>query len=540
MSPDTPTVPGQRRSGIANLSVRAKVLGALLVAALVALAVGVTGLSALSRASDSAQHIYARNVANVGQVGQIKVFQALARVDIASQFIAPDEAAKKKAADAFNTDVQSFEQALAGYRDNDPAGDPAVITALQTKWQTYAQIVRDKQLPAGQRNDIEAWQQTRDDEVTPLRKLIDKDIEALGVAENVAAAATAASARSSYRSSRISSIVILCVGLLIALVLGLLVVRTIVRSLHQVKGVCEGLADGDLTRTSALTSGDEPGQMGRALDTAMHRLRSTVSSIDVSASSLATAAERMAATTTRIGASAQETSAQAQTVSAAAEQVSRSVETVSAGSEQMGASIREISQNAAEAARVAAEAVTITGTTSATMNKLGDSSSEIGNVIKVITSIAEQTNLLALNATIEAARAGDAGKGFAVVASEVKDLAQETARATEDISQRVEAIQTDTNGAVTAIEEISRVIVRISEFQTTIASAVEEQTATTAEMNRSVAEAATGAGAIAQSITSVAESARITSQGVADSQKETAELFQMSTNLNDLIAKFRH
>jgi methyl-accepting chemotaxis protein len=161
-------------------------------------------------------------------------------------------------------------------------------------------------------------------------------------------------------------------------------------------------------------------------------------------------------------------------------------------------------------------------------------------VIKVITAIAEQTNLLALNATIEAARAGEMGKGFAVVASEVKDLAQETARATEDISGRVQAIQADTQGAVTAIEEISRVIARVSDFQTTIASAVEEQTATTGEMNRSVSEAATGSSEIAQNITGVAEAARVTSEGVAGAQQAATEVARMSGDLRDLVASFRY
>jgi methyl-accepting chemotaxis protein len=318
------------------------------------------------------------------------------------------------------------------------------------------------------------------------------------------------------------------------------VARMIVRSLSKVKEVCSGLARGDLTRTSGLTSHDEPGQMGRALDTAISQLRQTVTTIDGSASSLAAASEQMSGTAQQIAASAEETSAQAQTVSAAAEQISRSVDTVSAGSEEMGASIREISQNATEAARIAAEAVAITAATSTTMNKLGESSAEIGNVIKVITSIAEQTNLLALNATIEAARAGEAGKGFAVVASEVKDLAQETARATEDISQRVQAIQGDTTGAVGAIEQITQVIARISDFQTTIASAVEEQTATTAEMNRSVAEAATGTSEIAQNITGVAEAARLTSEGVAETQQATNDLARMSNELTAVVTGFRY
>jgi methyl-accepting chemotaxis protein len=392
----------------------------------------------------------------------------------------------------------------------------------------------------GTANKIVEWSAVRDAEITPLTSRATQLADDLRSAEQTDAAKNAAAAKNGYESSRMSSIVLLTLGSILALAIGFFVARAIVRSLARVKEVCAGLARGDLTRTAGLTSRDEVGQMGQALDTAVTQLRQTLGTIDGSASSLAAASEEMTSVSTQIAASAEETSAQAQTVSAAAEQISRSVETVSAGSEEMGASIREISQNATEAARVAAEAVTVTASTSATMNKLGESSAEIGNVIKVITAIAEQTNLLALNATIEAARAGEMGKGFAVVASEVKDLAQETARATEDISRRVEAIQSDTSGAVLAIEEISQVIARISDFQTTIASAVEEQTATTAEMNRSVAEASSGTGEIAQNITGVAEAARITSQGVTEAQQTTNELARMSTELKTLVGNFRY
>src|SRR5690606_39234231 len=182
----------------------------------------------------------------------------------------------------------------------------------------------------------------------------------------------------------------------------------------------------------------------------------------------------------------EETAAQSTVAAAAADEVSRNVLTVSSGAEQMGAAINEISQSANDAATVAARGVDKAAETTQRVERLGDSSLEIGAVIKVITAIAEQTNLLALNATIEAARAGEAGKGFAVVASEVKELAQETARATEDIARKVEAIQTDTTGAVSAIDEISQIVASINDFQLTIASAVEEQTATTNEMSRSV------------------------------------------------------
>lgn len=256
--------------------------------------------------------------------------------------------------------------------------------------------------------------------------------------------------------------------------------------------------------------------------------------VNDSASTLASSAEELTAVSSQMAANAEETSAQANVVSAASEQVSKNVQTVATGVEEMNGAIREIAKNASDSARVSNQAVSSAEAANKTIAKLGDSSAEIGKVIKVITSIAEQTNLLALNATIEAARAGEAGKGFAVVANEVKELAKETAKATEDISQKIEAIQTDTQGAVESIRRIGDVIAQINDISNTIASAVEEQTATANEMSRNVNEAAKGTAEIAQNITAVAQAAQNTTQGAANAQQAATELARMATELQQL------
>jgi methyl-accepting chemotaxis protein len=332
----------------------------------------------------------------------------------------------------------------------------------------------------------------------------------------------------------------LLVGLVVLLGIAVFLTRSIVRPLGKVQDVAAGLAEGDLTRTSGVTSNDELGDMSKALDGAMAKLREVLGSVASSADAVAASSEELSASSAQISASAEETSAQSGVVSSAAEEVSRNVATVAAGAEEMGASIREIATNAAEASEVAAKAVTAAASTTATVAKLGESSAEIGNVVKVITSIAEQTNLLALNATIEAARAGEAGKGFAVVANEVKELAQETAKATEDIARRVLAIQGDTTAAVTAIEEISTIVAQISDRQTTIASAVEEQTATTNEMSRSVQEAADGATQIAENISGVSVAADSTTQSLGQTRTAVDELSRMAADLRTTVGRFSY
>ncbi|GAB4062634.1 hypothetical protein GCM10028777_02930 [Angustibacter speluncae] len=340
--------------------------------------------------------------------------------------------------------------------------------------------------------------------------------------------------------STVITLAALVLALVVSVVASMLITRSLVKPLQQAVQAVERFAQGELTHRLPETATGCTGDLQQAFNRAVDATHKIVLSIAESSDAVAASSEELSASSQQIAAGAEETAVQAGVVSAAADEVSRNVQTVAAGSEQMGASIREIAHSANEAARVAQQAVEVVATTNDTVAKLGTSSAEIGSVIKVITSIAEQTNLLALNATIEAARAGEAGKGFAVVANEVKELAQETARATEDIARRVEAIQADTGGAVTAIDEISSIITSINDYQLTIASAVEEQTATTNEMARNVTEAATGSGEIATNITGVSAAASSTTQALAQTQSAVDELARMAGDLRTAVSSFRY
>jgi methyl-accepting chemotaxis protein len=286
-------------------------------------------------------------------------------------------------------------------------------------------------------------------------------------------------------------------------------------------------------------SQDEIGQAVMALNQMKSNLHALITSIADHSHHVATASEELSATSQQISANSEETSAQANVVSQAAQQVSQNLQTLSTGAEEMTSTIQSIASNAHEAATIASNAVQTAQAANATVGKLGDSSAEIGAVIKVITSIAQQTNLLALNATIEAARAGEAGKGFAVVANEVKELAKQTAKATEDISRKITAIQSDTKGAVEAIASIGAVINQVNDISGTIATAVEEQSATTNEMTRNVSDAAKGSDEITHNIAGVADAAHGTSSSAQQSQKAANELADMAAQLRKLVAQFR-
>jgi methyl-accepting chemotaxis protein len=411
------------------------------------------------------------------------------------------------------------------------------VETISKAWNEYHEIVVSGPRVPDPRPRI-AYTAGVQSKIKPLAEQIHQALETTIADINAQTTAQLDAAADEYNSSRLTLLIVAGAAMLLAAAFALVAVRGVTRPLRAVSKVLDALAEGDLTARVDAGSKDEIGAMARSLNKATESMAGTVKAITGGVQSLETSAQELSVVANKVETSAGETSNQAGIVAAAAEQVSRSVETVATGSEEMGASMKEIAENANEALSVASQAVKVADATNGTVAKLGESSLEIGNVVKVITSIAEQTNLLALNATIEAARAGDAGKGFAVVANEVKELAQETAKATEDISKRVEMIQSDTTNAVSAISEIGQIIGRINDFQLTIASAVEEQAATATEMNRSVSEASTGVNEIANNIAGVANASETTTAAVGDTTDASNALARLSAELRQHVSKF--
>ena len=296
----------------------------------------------------------------------------------------------------------------------------------------------------------------------------------------------------------------------------------------------------DLTQRLDADRKDELGEVATWFNVMADKVEGVVRKVGETTGALAASAEELTASAQELSAGAEQVASQAHIVSAASEQISRSVQTVSVGTEEMTASIKEIARNANDAAKAATHAVKVAESTNALVDKLGISSMQIGKVVKTITSIAEQTNLLALNATIEAARAGEAGKGFAVVANEVKELAKETAKATEDIGQQIEAIQGDSKGTVGAIAQIGAGDQPDQRHLQHHRQRRRGADATTNEINRNVAEVAKGSSEIARNILGVAEAAKATTTSISNTRKSADSLARMASELQVLVNHFKY
>jgi methyl-accepting chemotaxis protein len=465
------------------------------------------------------------------------VYNDLTRTDTSAVFTAKGDEQQNKA-EEFAQHSKLLEDRIAKARDF--AVDPASRKSLDDEKQMSNEYVKAGDAlvgaiihnPSAAPGLLGAYLQLYKDLQGKIEDTSDQLAKSAKDAEFSAAKKAAGATRTMF---------VMCgMSLLLLLVVASRVTLSITRGLDSFSTQFRKMADAnDLTSRVDQDRKDEIGDLGKCLNLFVEKVHDILTQVAHAVQEVSGASSDLSTTSQQITANSEETSTQAKVVSNATQQVSQNLQTVATGAEEMGASIKEIAKNATEAARIATSAVRVAETTTATVSKLGESSNEIGQVIKVITSIAQQTNLLALNATIEAARAGEAGKGFAVVANEVKELAKETAKATEDISRKIEAIQSDTKAAVEAIASISEVINQVNGISSTIATAVEEQNATTNEMSRNVSEAAHGSGEITSNIAGVAQAAESTSRGAGDTQKAAQQLVETSAELRRLVDQFK-
>jgi len=531
------TAGGRRLWG--DLKVGAKITIAVLAALAVATLATLVTLFQTAEVRSVGRSIYTNNVGPLITIGELRDAFRLLRADQNSlALLEPGTAESTTKAQQITSDADEITELAAKYRDS--AADPALVDAFSTSFASYNQIATTQMIPAALAGDTARYVSVKEGAGKAPYLAAEEALQEITAAEHAQAQERADELDSRYHAALTMSLIGIAVALALGLALALWVARGISRPLQGVGAALDRVAGGDLTTTVPDPgTRDEVGTMARGLRRTLASMRSSVAEVLQQASRVTAASQELNAVAGRIEAGATNTAAGSQTASAAANEVAASVSTVAAASEEMSAAIAEISRSAASAVEVAQQALNTAAQTNASVSALGAASVEVGDVVKVINSIAEQTNLLALNATIEAARAGEAGKGFAVVATEVKDLAQATAKATEEITRKIAAMQASSDEAATALGQINTIIEQINEHQTIVASAVEEQTATTHEINRSIGQAASGVDHIAHTVSDVSATAEESNASAAQAAGAARDLARTAGALNDSVSGFR-
>ncbi|WP_369054510.1 methyl-accepting chemotaxis protein [Kineococcus terrestris] len=524
-------------SRLRDLRVATKLFAGFGVVCLLMVAVVALGIAKLGTSQRTLETMATSGLVSVQSVELARADFVQLRLDLANLVMVtgPEEIAKAEA--KIDETDELVDEAWAAYLASSPSAPAAERDRFAGLLADYRQA-REALIPLAEAGDIQGFIELRAETTSPISSEINEVLDVLADAESQAATDIAEQGSSAYHTAVVLLLVAGAAALALAIAVAVLIARSVAGPLARTLHVVEGLAGGRLDQRVDYVCADEVGKLAAAVDVTMDRLTTTMRRIAGASTTLAASSEELSAVATQLSSGAEEASTQSQVVSAATEEISANIGTVAAAGEEMTSAIREIATSTSEASSTAASAVSAATSAGETLERLSASSREIGEVVKLITSIAEQTNLLALNATIEAARAGDAGKGFAVVAGEVKELAQQTARATEEIVARVNATQADASAAAGAISEITEVIARIDGLQATIAAAVEEQSATTSEMVRNVTEVSTGSQEIATNISGIAASADQTTSGATQTAQTAGEVSRAASELNDLVGSF--
>jgi methyl-accepting chemotaxis protein len=521
--------------------IRTKMLTSVLVLMLGAFTIVGLAIPGLNQAAAEAEVARSQGVKALVALGRVHQQEIKDRLLIANYALADGpEGRAAVLADIRESDAE-LDTWAATYNEaeaKDEGNGQDAWDEFETAWASFRQVRDTVLIPLADRGDVAGFVKAHAAQAKPVISVAADALDREELSREKIADQAVARAVAKVADTKRLIIVAALVGAAMGGALALLMVRTITAGLAEVGRVIGALANGDLTQRTAVHARDDIGVMSASLNDSLDAIVDVVKVLDGTAGSLASAAEEMSAVTTEMASSAQSQSQQSADSAAAAEQVSANVQTVAAATEEMSASVGEIAHSANEAARVGQSAVTLTSSSAQIVTSLGESSTQIGSVVATIEAIAEQTNMLALNATIEAARAGEHGRGFEVVAREVKDLARETAKATQEIQGRVASIQEDAAAAVSVISQVDGVVAQINDYQMTIASAVEEQTATTNEMSRNISDAATGTAGIAQNVAASASAQADNAAGVSQVRAAASEVAQMSATLRAAVDRF--